>query len=51
MTERIDYFTGDDGSTISLPIMGVIEIHGGLIAAWRDYFDLGQFTSQVGNGS
>ena len=24
------------------------EIAGGLIAAWRDYFDLGQFTSQLG---
>ena len=34
--DRIDYFTGDDGSTISLPIMGVIEIHGGLVTAWRD---------------
>ena len=51
MTERVDYFTRDDGTTISLPMVGVIEVHGGLIAAWRDYFDLGQFTSQVLRGS
>jgi limonene-1,2-epoxide hydrolase len=51
MTERVDHFTRDDGTTISLPIMGVIEVHDGLIAAWRDYFDLGQFTSQVLGGS
>jgi limonene-1,2-epoxide hydrolase len=47
MTERVDYVTRDDGTTISLPIMGVIEVRDGLIAAWRDYFDLSQFTSQV----
>jgi limonene-1,2-epoxide hydrolase len=45
MTERVDHFTNDDGTTVSLPMMGVIEVHDGLIAAWRDYFDLGQFTS------
>ena len=51
MTERVDYFTRDDGTTISLPMMGVFEVHDGLIAAWRDYFDLGQFTSQVLGGN
>ncbi len=51
MTERVDYLTRDDGTTISLPMMGVIEVHRGLIAAWRDYFDLDQFTSQVLGGS
>jgi limonene-1,2-epoxide hydrolase len=51
MTERVDHFTRDDGRTISLPMMGVIEVHDGLIAAWRDYFDLSQFTSQVLGGS
>jgi limonene-1,2-epoxide hydrolase len=50
MTERVDHFT-KDGTTVSLPLMGVIEVHDGLIAAWRDYFDLGQFTSQVLGGS
>jgi limonene-1,2-epoxide hydrolase len=49
MTERVDHFT-KDGATISLPVMGVIEVHDGYIAAWRDYFDLGQFTSLMLGG-
>ncbi len=44
MTERVDYFVGD-GGTISLPLMGIIEVRDGAIAAWRDYFDLGQLAS------
>ncbi len=51
MTERVDHLTRDDGTTISLPMMGVIEVHDGLIAAWRDYFDLGPLTSQELGGS
>ncbi len=51
MTERVDHFTRDDGRTISLPVMGVIEVRDGVIAAWRDYFDLGQFTSQGPQGT
>jgi limonene-1,2-epoxide hydrolase len=51
MTERVDHITKDDGTTVSFPMMGVIEVHGGFITAWRDYFDLGQFTSQVLGGS
>jgi limonene-1,2-epoxide hydrolase len=47
MTERVDHITRHDGTTLSLPIMGVIEVHGGRIATWRDYFDLSQFTSQL----
>jgi limonene-1,2-epoxide hydrolase len=47
MTERIDHLTRADGTTASLPMMGVIEVHDGLVAAWRDYFDLSQFTSQM----
>ncbi len=49
MTERVDHFTSDQG-TISLPVMGAFEVRGGKIAAWRDYFDLNQFTSQMGGG-
>jgi limonene-1,2-epoxide hydrolase len=41
MTERVDHFIGDD-RTISLPMMGICEVHEGLITAWRDYFDLNQ---------
>ena len=50
MTERVDHFAGD-GFTLSLPIMGLIEIHDGVIAAWRDYFDISMFTSQMPAGS
>lgn len=51
MTERVDHLTRADGTIASLPMMGIIEVHDGLIAAWRDYFDLSQFTSQVLGGS
>ncbi|MHB1583306.1 MAG: limonene-1,2-epoxide hydrolase family protein [Acidimicrobiales bacterium] len=49
MTERVDHFTNDQG-TISLPVMGAFEVRQGRIVAWRDYFDLAQFTSQMGGG-
>jgi limonene-1,2-epoxide hydrolase len=45
MTERVDHITTAEG-TRSLPLMGIFEIHDGIITAWRDYFDLAQFTSQ-----
>lgn len=44
MTERVDHFRLDDRS-FSLPVMGIFEITGGKISAWRDYFDLTQFSS------
>lgn len=44
MTERIDHFTIDD-RRISLPVMGIFEIENDRIVAWRDYFDLNQFTA------
>jgi len=46
LTERVDEFELD-GRRISLPLMGVFEIdHNGLIAAWRDYFDLEDYKRQ-----
>ena len=46
LTERVDYFrTG--GKSLSLAVMGTFEVRNGLIVAWRDYFDLNQFTSQL----
>ena len=33
--------------TIALPVAGFFEVHDGKITAWRDYFDMGQFTSQM----
>ena len=50
MTERIDHFIGPE-RTISLPVMGVFEVHDGAITAWRDYFDMNQFTSQMSGGA
>jgi limonene-1,2-epoxide hydrolase len=47
--ERIDHVTfGGEGPTIDLPLVGVFEVTAdGHLAAWRDYFDLQQFTSQL----
>jgi limonene-1,2-epoxide hydrolase len=45
MTERVDHFIGA-GTSISLALMGIIEIHDGAITGWRDYFDLNQLTPQ-----
>lgn len=48
LTERIDRFTIGD-KRIELPVMGTFEVGGdGKITAWRDYFDMNQFTSQMG---
>jgi limonene-1,2-epoxide hydrolase len=50
MTERVDHFIGAEG-TLSLPVMGIIEVHDGAITAWRDYFDLNHFTAQMPAGA
>jgi len=49
MTERIDHFTVG-GKTFSLPLMGIFEIEDAKITAWRDYFDLSQFSSLLASG-
>ena len=46
LTERVDAFVTPD-KTIELPVMGTFETRDGKIAAWRDYFDLNQFMSQL----
>lgn len=47
LTERIDRFSIHDRK-IELPVMGVFEVTAdGKISAWRDYFDLQQFSSQM----
>jgi limonene-1,2-epoxide hydrolase len=46
LTERVDVFTTAEKS-IELPVMGAFEVRDGKIAAWRDYFDLNQFMSQL----
>ncbi len=47
LTERVDKFDLPGGKKISLPVMGTFEIEDGSIKAWRDYFDLATFTSQM----
>jgi limonene-1,2-epoxide hydrolase len=49
LTERVDHFA-IGGTRISVPCMGVFQIRGGQIAAWRDYWDLGQFERQIPSG-
>jgi limonene-1,2-epoxide hydrolase len=46
MTERVDRFV-IDGEPFSLPVMGIFEIVDDKISAWRDYFDLQQFTRRL----
>src|SRR5687768_6409299 len=43
MNERTDHLTMGDNQ-VALPVVGVFEISDGKIRAWRDYFDMGQFT-------
>jgi limonene-1,2-epoxide hydrolase len=47
MTERVDVFVFPH-VTVELPVMGTFEVRDGEIVAWRDYFDLNQFMSQMG---
>jgi limonene-1,2-epoxide hydrolase len=46
LTERTDGFL-IGGRWVELPVMGSFELRGGKIAAWRDYFDLAQFSRQL----
>ena len=48
MNERIDRLTVGD-KHIELPVAGVWEVDGATskITLWRDYFDMGQFNSQM----
>ena len=44
---RIDRLTVQ-GKRVELPVMGAFEVDpDGKIAAWRDYFDMGQFAKQI----
>lgn len=46
LTERMDIFSMP-GKRIELPVMGTFEVHDGRITAWRDYFDMQMFLSQL----
>ena len=47
MTERVDVFKLGHKS-FEMPVMGIFEVSDGKIRAWRDYFDMNQFTSRMG---
>lgn len=47
LTERVDRFL-IDGKWVELPVMGTFEVAGGKVTAWRDYFDMQQFQTQLG---
>ena len=47
LTERVDKFK-INGVWAEIPVMGVFEVSDGKIAAWRDYFDMGQVQAQFG---
>jgi limonene-1,2-epoxide hydrolase len=48
MTERVDVFELP-GRSFELQVMGTFEVTDGKISAWRDYFDMSQFTSRMGS--
>jgi limonene-1,2-epoxide hydrolase len=47
MLEGVENYT-KDGKAISLPFMTVFRFRDGLIASWRDYFDMGSLLKQLG---
>lgn len=48
LTERLDNFYLTDGRTVSVRVMGTFEWNtNDQISAWRDYFDLAEFQSQM----
>ena len=47
MTERVDVFKLPNRS-FEMQVMGTFEVDHGKIKAWRDYFDMNQFTSRMG---
>jgi limonene-1,2-epoxide hydrolase len=48
MNERIDSFTPPGKAKYGLPVAGVFVVKNGKITAWRDYFDIRQFTKGTG---
>ena len=48
MHERVDHTRFIDGTVTVLPVVGVFEVHDGLISLWRDYWDTGCLIDQLG---
>lgn len=52
LTERVDHLLRDDGSVImSARCMGVFEVEGDRIVAWRDFFEPVADAISAGNGA
>ena len=49
MNERTDTFKIGD-TLVALRVMGTFELADGKITAWRDYFDMNQYLSQLPQG-
>jgi limonene-1,2-epoxide hydrolase len=49
LTERTDRFLIGE-NWVEIPVMGTFELSGGKISAWRDYFDMNQFQTQLAGG-
>ncbi|HKP41454.1 limonene-1,2-epoxide hydrolase family protein [Mycobacterium sp.] len=47
MNERTDVMRRKDGGQVALPVMGVFEVQGDRIAAWRDYFDMASIANAL----
>ena len=47
LTERVDKLR-INGVWAEIAVMGVFEVNDGKVAAWRDYFDMGQVQAQFG---
>ena len=50
LNERTDRFLIGE-KWLELPVMGTFELRDGKICAWRDYFDMNQFQSQLPGAS
>ena len=51
LTERTDIFHFKDGRRAAIRVMGTFEVGAdGRITAWRDYFDMAEFTREFAAG-
>lgn len=47
LNERVDSFVLKDGKKLAIKVVGIFELSGGKITAWRDYFDMKEFEAQM----
>jgi limonene-1,2-epoxide hydrolase len=51
LVERTETFVFPGGESFKMPVAAVFETADGRITAWRDYFDMAQFTSKMPAGA